>query len=167
MKEKQKTFWKSLMRFTIPVVVACVLTFFLVKLINPISVNGSSMMPTYKPGAILKGSNHFDESDITKGKVIVFRTELLDEKNLIKRVVGVPGDTLSIKDGLLYVNGQVDESLQFESIEDAGILTDKEITLLDGEYFCLGDNRNNSTDSRVIGTVKFEDILYVITGKIF
>lgn len=79
----------------------------------------------------------------------------------IKRVIAVPGDTVQIKDGMIYVNDTEYED-EFETVrmEDAGIVKDA-ITLGEDEYFVLGDSRNNSEDSRFanIGNVKEDYII--------
>ena len=73
----------------------------------------------------------------------------------VKRVVGVPGDTLYIKNGLLYVNDETVEEYFNDRIAEPGLL-ESEVTLEEDEYFVIGDNCNNSEDSRSanIGTVK-------------
>ena len=79
----------------------------------------------------------------------------------VRRVIAGPGDRVKISDGAVYVNGELyDEKTTVASIEDPGIAAD-EIKLGDEEYFGLGDNRNNSEDSRLanIGNVKKEYII--------
>ena len=80
----------------------------------------------------------------------------------VKRVVGVPGDTVEFRDGRLYVNGIMEENPDFDKIADPGI-ADEPVKVGQDEFFVLGDNRNNSEDSRSgnIGLVKRNQI----TGK--
>ena len=82
----------------------------------------------------------------------------------VKRVIALPGDTVQIKNGSLYVNGLLYKYVEYDKIEDAGI-TENPITLGNNEYFTLGDNINNSEDSRSgnIGAVKKDNII----GKVW
>lgn len=87
----------------------------------------------------------------------------------VKRVIGLPGDRIQIKDGLILINGEIYiESEEYTKMNNAG-LASSEIILKKGEYFVLGDNRNNSEDSRFIdmGNIKEENIIgrvWVITS---
>ena len=79
----------------------------------------------------------------------------------VKRVIGTPGDTVQIRDGVVLVNGKpFEEAGEMDSILDAE-LAEEEILLAEDEYFVLGDNRNNSEDSRYanIGNVKKQHII--------
>lgn len=130
-------------------------------------VNGSSMEPTYHDGQILFGSPA-EEATLEKGMVVVALT--LEGERLIKRVVGCPGDTISLdKDGTLVVNGER-EARGFEAVENGneGNLSDGTIVRLNGDdYYLMGDNRNHSSDSRYYGTFNKTQIMYVVEKALF
>lgn len=129
------------------------------------SVIGVSMEPgLYNGQEIL--INHFLYKIVSpkRGDVIVFLPNGNQNTHYyVKRVVGLPGETVQIKDERLYINGVLAEEDEiYDKMADAGI-AENEITLGSDEYFVLGDNRNNSEDSRSgnIGPIKRDNI----TGK--
>ncbi len=91
-----------------------------------------------------------------RGDVVVFRFPNQPERDFIKRVIGLPGDQVEIKDGLVFVNGHaLDEPYELERpTHDYG-----PVVVPEGQYFVLGDNRNNSYDSRSWGFVPEDDIV--------
>ncbi len=127
------------------------------------SVIGVSMEPgLYNGQEIL--INHFLYKIVSpkRGDVIVFLPNGNQNTHYyVKRVVGLPGETVQIKDERLYINGVLaEEDEVYDKMADAGI-TENEITLGSDEYFVLGDNRNNSEDSRSgnIGPIKRDNII--------
>lgn len=123
---------------------------------------GDSMNPVLKNGdVVLVDRILYNASRPKRGDVIVFRPNGNENSNYsIKRIVGLPGETVQIKDGYVYINGkELEEEKTASKIESAGI-AEEEVTLAGDEYFVLGDNRSASMDSRDadIGNVKRSEI---------
>ena len=131
------------------------------------SAVGQSMAGTiYSGDTVLVNRFVYLVSDPKTNDIIVFRPNGNEKSHLyMKRVIAGPGDTVQIKQGVVYVNDQVfSESIEAPSMEEAGIAAEP-IKLGADEFFVLGDNRNNSEDSRFanIGNIKKEHII----GKVW
>ena len=126
------------------------------------SVIGSSMEPClYNGQEIFLNRLIYKMSSPKVGDVVVFQPNGNEKAHFyVKRVVAVPGDTLYIKNGMLYVNGEIEEDYFDDKIAEPG-LAENEITLGEDECFVIGDNCNNSEDSRSanIGNIKKEHII--------
>lgn len=130
------------------------------------SVIGVSMEPVlYNGQEILVNRFIYRVTAPKAGDVIVFLPNgNANTHYYVKRVVATSGDTVQIKNGLLYVNGALYKDVEYDKIEDAGI-AENPITIGTNEFFTLGDNINNSEDSRSgnIGAVPKDDII----GKVW
>ena len=122
-------------------------------------VNQVSMDPTLHEGQMLVISkiNYF-VGDPDRGDIIVLKDDI-ENKLLIKRVIGLPGEVIQLKDGKVFIDSK--ELQPDYTISPTFAYTQEEWTLPAGEYFVLGDNRENSRDSRVenVGLVQRESIV--------
>ena len=136
-----------------------------------IVVQESSMEPTLSAGdTILIDRVSYAFGSPRRGDIIVFRTGDDPKASLhIKRVIGLPGETVQIRDGQILIDGEIYmEKKEFPSINNPGI-AEEPVELGKGEYFVLGDNRNNSEDSRyvdigVIESSRIEGKLWMVTA---
>lgn len=158
--------------FQIAVVLACAVVaaiFFF----QTVTMQEGSMEPTLATGdRFFINRMAYKLGSPKRGDIIVFKTSPKAGARLhIKRVIGLPGETVQIKDGQILINGETyKEGRDFPGISDPG-LAEEEISLQAGEYFVLGDNRNNSDDSRYgdVGNVQkkyIEGGLWFVAGPI-
>ena len=141
-KEKYKFF----VEWIIPVIAAVVLAFLINKfLIFNVYVPSTSMVPTINVGDRIIVNRVYNKDNIKRGDILVFYSDELQE-TLIKRVIGLPGDTIVIKDGSLNING---EDIQEDYVKNNDYNNEELVyEVPQGKYFFLGDNRPVSMDSR-------------------
>jgi signal peptidase I len=124
-------------------------------LIQAFYIPSLSMSPTLEVNdRVLVNKLSYDLHEVNRGDVVVFHSpseEPGESKDLIKRVVGLPGDSLESRNGYIVVNGRRLEEPYLQSSEQTGEL--EPITVPAGHVFVMGDNRDNSSDSRVFGAV--------------
>jgi len=130
--------------------------------VTSVTIRGSSMSPTFKDGETAIGVRNVDP--IVRGDVIGFRYPRDETKSFIQRVIGLPGEDIEITNGRVAINGR--------PIEEPYVLAENNVPfsmsrrrIADGEYFVMGDNRGNSSDSRSWGTVKRPAIWLKVATK--
>jgi signal peptidase I len=121
-------------------------------------VRGPSMQPTYHSGQRLFVTRYFF-SEPHRGDVVVFHPPTPSKDDYIKRVIGVPGDHIVVKDGRVWVNGEERAESYRAGAQTTCFGRYCDVVLGEGEYYVLGDNRPNSSDSRIWGPVKRDRIV--------
>ena len=129
---------------------------------TPVIVDGISMDPTLKNGDILilnelNRSYHY-------GDIVVIN---LKNEQIIKRVIGVPGDKVEYKGGILYLNGNIKEDNYSKATKDFSLSSLGYDSIPDNYYLVLGDNRSVSYDSRYIGLISKNDIMGTVFNRIY
>ena len=128
----------------VPIVIAIILAFLINKfLIFKVKIPSESMVPTLNVGDRLFVTRIYNLENLKRGDILVFHSEEKNE-DMIKRLIGLPGDIIVISDGIVTVNG---ETLDEDYIGTADNYSG-EFTVPEGKYFFLGDNRYWSLDSR-------------------
>ncbi len=153
----------EVMKWALQIAVVCALAYFLVFYFGQrVSVIGDSMNPQLGNGDVtLINTLVYDIRKPKRGEIIAFKPNGNENAHYyVKRVVGLPGETIEYKDGSLYINGdKIEENYEVTEMGELGLL-EEPVSLSGDEYFVLGDDRLNSEDSRVanIGNVKRSEI---------
>lgn len=153
--EKLMKILKEIMSYILIIIVVLLIKTYI---FTPIRVNGGSMEPTLKHndimilneiGYYINGVERFD--------IVVVS---VNGEKIIKRVIGLPGDKVEYKDNKLYINDEeIKEEFLHQDTKDFSVNTDLGYEIIpDNYYFVVGDNRNNSIDSRIIGLVSSKQI---------
>lgn len=161
-----KEFIKDTAKYLIIIVV---ILFIMTFVFSVTSVVGNSMYPTLKDGEVLiLNKFHYRFSEIKREDIISLK--YADTKYLIKRVIGLPGDKIEIKNNVLYINDKIYEEkylkkgMNYQDFELSSLGYD---VIPQDMYLVLGDNREISLDSRKIGLIKKEDINGKITFRLW
>lgn len=160
---KERSILGELLSWLIYIVIVVILSLGIITFIGQrTKVSGHSMETTLSDGDNLivdKISYRFRDPE--RFEIIVFPFQYEEHTYYIKRIIGIPGETVQVIDGYVYINGEVlDENYGLEVMDDPGIAAEP-ITLGEDEYFVLGDNRNHSSDSRdpSVGVLHRDDIM--------
>lgn len=149
----------------IAVVLALIIKFFLFEFVL---VDGASMFPTLHDGdRLIVNKLEYRLKDPQFKDIIILEYNTKDvHVEFVKRIIGMPGDTVAIQDSVVYVNGR---PIEEEYINKEMYPDYREVTVPKGAYFVLGDNRNNSKDSRYedVGFVKEDEIVGKVVYRVY
>lgn len=137
-------------------------------IMQPNQVKGPSMEPTFRSGEYIFTSKvTYKFRPMERGDVVVFKSPKNPDQEYIKRIIGLPGDTVKVRGGEVYVNGaQLSESYISDktSVFEGGFAQeDVQITVPSGKLFVMGDNRPHSSDSREFGPIDQASLI----GQVF
>lgn len=153
-----KKFWNTIKDYVYIILAVVLIRSFVV---TPALVDGASMDETLKDGElVLINKFVYIVSDINRFDVVVVNNEH-DEDKIIKRVIALPNEKIEYKDDVLYINDKEVKGMKFEHTSDFVYETK------DDEYFVMGDNRDISKDSRMLGNFKSKDIVGKVNLRIF
>lgn len=146
-----KDFFKEILPYVVVIIIVILIKTYIV---SPVKVNGDSMIDTlHNKDIMLLSKISYKLHDIERFDIVVVRE---GKDSIIKRVIGLPGEQVEYIDNKLYINGKVvKENFKHKDTDD--FIPDHKIPA--DMYFVVGDNRGNSTDSRVLGYIPKQDIL--------
>lgn len=153
----KKTSKENIREWIQSIIIAIVVTIPIVIFASPTYVSGVSMQ------SVLGDKDILISEKITKirgsykhGDIVVFDAKPIDDEAFIKRVIGLPNDTVEIKEGHVYVNGELLKEDYLK--EGTSTFIDVNLKVPEGKLFVLGDNRGNSQDSRMIGCISMDKV---------
>ena len=154
---------KELAGWLLYIVLIIAFTWFVVTFVGQrTEVSGSSMETTLSDkDQLVVDKMTYRFRDPKRYDIVVFPYQYQDNTYYIKRIIGLPGETVQILSGMVYIDGmRLDEHYGNEIMENPGI-AEEALTLGEDEYFVLGDNRNNSSDSRAsdVGLIHRKDLI--------
>ena len=169
-RKKKRENRRELIGTILYVIIICAFAFVVLRYVGQRTVvRGHSMDPTLNDGENLimdKFTYHF--SDPERYDIVICRYPGRGDTNFVKRVVGLPGDTVELRDGYLYINGEKQEEPYINDEYRSGWLNEfSAYTVPEGEYFVMGDHRNNSNDSRSIGPIGRDYIIGHVRTVVF
>lgn len=126
---------------------------------KPIVVEGLAMSPTLKNGDKILLNQNIE--NLQRGDIISFKYPKDTNKWFIKRIIGMPNEEIEIKNGIVFINGEEINEPYLERTYNQAFPNYQKSKIPENEYFVMGDNRDNSSDSRIWGTVNKG----LITGK--
>jgi len=150
------------------VVVLAIMVMVYLFIMSPQEINGASMEPNFHNGEyILTNKVVYKVYDPKRGDVVIFKSPRNKEIDFIKRIIGLPGERVKLTANAFYIDGQkLDESYLPPDLYVFGgpyLRENEEVTIPDGNYFVIGDNRPHSADSREFGPISKIDFI----GKAF
>ena len=154
---QEKIKWGRFFLDIIETLILAVVLFFGINAVSArVRVDGFSMRPTLDDGEfVLVSKLNYKLSNVQRGDIIVFHYPMDPEQELIKRVIGLPGDRIEVDKGIVYVNGQALE----EPYIAAPPAYSSQWNVPEDRLFVLGDNRNDSSDSHSWGFLPFENVV--------
>jgi signal peptidase I len=116
---------------------------------QPVKVEGTAMLPTLRDGDKIIIDRNFDK--LERGDIVVFYYPMDQRKSYLKRIIGVPNDTVEIREGQVFINRAPINEPYIDPQLTLAHRSSEEIKLTPVQYYVMGDNRDNSSDSRIWG----------------